>query len=707
MIHHKNGRTEKEVIEITKATRSGDIDRVMSPTSQENANLSEESQEFLRQTKASKCLEDLFSPSDDNQETRSILIEGAPGIGKTVLSKEVSLRWAKGLLLFEKTLVFLIFLRNPLVQKINSLKDLVKFFYQFDDSSYSIADRCAEYLLQSVGKRVAFILDGYDEFPETLRENESFISGLLQRKILPACVLVVTSRHYASARLHRNFDHRVEILGFTKDDRLNFIHLSLKGRQDDICTVVKYLNGNPIINRLCFIPFNMTILLWLYKLATKLPTNFSELYNYFICHTIRRHLAKQVKFDENIPNLHSLPQPYKAVVQQLGALSYEALEDYKLTFTLEEIRAACPQIDRVDKEINCFGLLQAVKFFEASGTAVSLNFLHFTIQEFLAAYHVSCLPYDKELQLLKKNFMSGFYINMFTIYVGITKGQRPAFIEYLTGCKVTTTVATDIINRTKIIPELINNKFGCLRFLQCFYEADNPKLCAAVAHGEYFARGVIDLHFVQINFPSEIECLGSVFCSRNEWHRLNLWYCFRTVMHDKGVEILHKVLSTNAAVIHEINLAWNDLTSSVSSLIVDIVRRCQTKSLQIQNNLLGGSILPLLKETQLQSLCIDVTNDESVVTDTFEYLQGNKHLKILCLHSPRRKCEILSNESAVKIALALKDNNVLQTLRFPAGYVPLTKDEDLWEKLTTGFPNFEVGMGGRYFDTLVCCGRRI
>ena len=696
MIHHKNGRTEKEVIEITKATRSGNIDRVMSPTSQENANLSEESQEFLRQTKASKCLEDLFSPSDDSQETCSILVEGAPGIGKTVLSKEVSLRWANGLLLLEKILVFLIFLRNPLVQKIKSLKDLVKFYYQFDDSSNCIADRCAEYLLQTDGKHVAFILDGYDEFPEMLREGESFISGLLQRKILPACVLVITSRHYASARLHRNFDRRVDILGFTKDDRLNFIYLSLKGRQDDICTVLKYLDSNPIIERLCFIPFNMTVLLWLYKLVTKLPTNFSDLYNYFICHTIRHHLSKQVKFDEDIPNLHFLPQPYKAVIQQLGALSYEALKDYKLTFTLEEIKTACPQIESVDGAINCFGLLQVVKFFGASGTAVSLNFLHFTIQEFLAAYHVSCLPHNEELQLLKKNFMSGFYMNMFSLYVGITGGQRPAFIEYLTGCKVITAhTAETIMKNIKILPELSNDKFYCLHLLRCFYEGNNQELCAAVAKSEYFAKGVIDLNCIQINLPSEIECLGPVFCSRNKWHKLNLWFCFRIAMCNRGVEILHKVLSANTAVIIEINLAFCDLTSSVSSLIVDIVKKCQTKCLQIHNNLLEG-ILPLLKETHLWSLCIDVTNDESVVTDTFEFLQGNRYLKILCLHSPRRECNILSNESAVKIALALKDNNVLQILRFPAGYIPMTKDEDLWKKLTTGFPNFEVGMGGMW-----------
>ena len=691
MIHHKSGRTEKEVIEITKATQSGKIDCVMSPFSQEN-DLSEESQEFLRQTKASKDLTDLFLPSDDNQGTCSILIEGAPGIGKTVLSKEISVRWANGLLLLGKILVFLIFFRNPVVQKRRSLADLVKYFYQFDNSSDKIADGCAKYLLQSGGKHVAFIFDGYDEYPEALREGEGFIPDLLQRKILPACVLVVTSRHYASARLHKNVDRRVEILGFTKDDRLHFIQSSLKGKQDDVCRVVKYLDGNPIIDRLCFIPFNMTVLLWLYKLSIKLPKNLSELYNYFVCHTIRRNLAKQVKFDENISNLQSLPQPYKTILQQLSALSYEALKDYKLTFTLEEIKSACPQINSVDGAINCFGLLQAVKFFGASGTAVSLNFLHLSIQEYLAAYHVSCRPHDEELQILKKDFRSGFYLNTFTIYVGITRGQRPAFLEYLTGC-----ANVNAIKNIKILPELTSKMFAFLHFLRCFYEADNEELCAAVAKSEYIAKGVIDLRGFQINFPSEIECLGSAFCSRREWLQLNFSYCFSISIQDRGIEILHKVLSSNVTIIQEIVLSYCDLTSSVSPLIADIVKGCKTNSLQVHGNFLEN-MLPLLKETHLQSLCIDITNNESVVTNAFEFLQRNKCLKILCLHSPRYRREILSNESAVEIALALKHNDILQSLRFPGGYYPLTKDEDLWKRLTTSFPNFKVGIGGRYFQ---------
>ena len=703
MIQRKSERTEEEVFEIIRISLSGDVDRVMSPTYQKKAKLSEEIQESQEQPQATKNIVHLLSPSEDGQETRSVLIEGAPGIGKTVLSKEISTFWANGLLLLEMVLVFLIFLRNPLVQKIKSLKDLVKFYYQFDDSSNNIADRCAEYLLQSDGKHVAFLLDGYDEFPETLQQSEGFISDLLQRKILPACVLVVTSRHYASAHLHRNFDRRVDILGFTEDDRLHFIRSSLKGRPSDVNIVVNYLERNPTINKLCFIPFNMTVLLWLYKVTAKLPTDFSELYNYFVCNTIRHHLAKQVKFDQNIPDLHSLPQPYKSVVRQLAALSYEAVNRFQLIFTLEEIRNAYPQIDNVPGALNCFGLLQVVKYFGPSGSIVSVNFLHFSIQEFLAAYHVSCLPHQEEFDLLNKDFMSPFHINIFNMYVGITKGQRPAFLEYITGYKVTTPDEAEYpFKGITIRPELVNSKNSALHFLLRLHGVDNQELCTEFIKASIFSKGVIDFDNFKLLIPSEVECLGLLFISQKKWHKLGLYRSFQDI-RDTGVKILHKVLSTNAPVIHKINLTGNNLTPSVSCLIADIVKSCQTKHIQVQYNLLQG-ILPLLKGTHLKGLCIDVTDEESVVTDVIEFLQGNRFIELLCLHTPHyRECEELSNESAVKIARALKHNDSLQILRFPVEYrrgifLPGNehKNDDLWSKLTTDsdFNNFEVRKEG-------------
>ena len=385
LLHHKDVYAEREFI-VTHST----VDDIFSTSSQSSENLQE-------QVKPSKDVEDIFAPSKDGQEPCSILLEGAPGIGKTVLSKEIAFRWASGELLINKILLFLIFLRDPLVQKIASLKDLVKYYYQFDESSDAIANSCANYLLQSDGDGIMFIFDGFDECPENLRQKD-FIFDILQRKRLPCCHLVVTSRPHASAHLRTKCNRFIEIVGFAKEDRQNYIINSLKNTED-VDKLNEYLDDHPIINSLCFIPFNMTVLLWLFKQGIILPDSSTELYNYFICHTIRHHFFKsKINLPDNFVDLDSLEEPYRQLIRELSSLSY-ALAKCQFIFTLDEIKPFCPQI-KCSGEVNCFGLLQAVQHFgPTNNNIIKLTFLHLSIQEYLAAYHISCLPHCNNVTL--------------------------------------------------------------------------------------------------------------------------------------------------------------------------------------------------------------------------------------------------------------------------------------------------------------------
>ena len=61
-----------------------------------------------------KNISDIFLPitaSDGSFIDLHVLIEGAPGIGKTVLSKEIAYQWAKNKLMTSKRLILLVFLR--------------------------------------------------------------------------------------------------------------------------------------------------------------------------------------------------------------------------------------------------------------------------------------------------------------------------------------------------------------------------------------------------------------------------------------------------------------------------------------------------------------------------------------------------------------------------------------------------------------------
>ena len=390
-------------------------------------------EEYLSTTtsKTTKDLQEVFTQLEqppDGQHQRSILVEGSPGVGKSVLLKHIAYLWAQGELLTNTDFLFLLHLRDPSVQQMHSLDALLHHFYHYDKQA-SLVTSC---VAQDGGKSVTILLDGYDELPEHLRQN-SFIADLLQCKVLPACSIVVSSRPHASTHLRDNISCQVEILGFSEKDQQHFIEHSLKDQPHKISELKQYLKHHSTISNLCFIPFNMTILLFLYKDKEErpLPTNSTGLYNLFICLTICRHLCVKCKvtLDEEVEDLNKFPQPYSNIINQLSTFAFKALGNNQLVFTLAEIKKECPNID---KAINGFGLLQVVEYAGRTSKSLSFNFIHLSIQEFLAAHHVTTLPPSKELSILQKNFWNNpVYFNMFDIYVALTNGQQPSFKQFL------------------------------------------------------------------------------------------------------------------------------------------------------------------------------------------------------------------------------------------------------------------------------------
>ena len=219
----------------------------------------------------------------------TVLIEGAPGIGKTVLSKEIAYQWATKQLFIHKPLLFLLFLRDPIVQKLSSPPELVEYFCKDKNTAKAVA----QYLYETQGKDLVLVLDGYDEITEDVRKK-SLIADIIDHKVFPKCYLVITSRPAAALRLHGNVTCRVEILGFTDSDRRDFIKESLKESPEKIQLLQDYLDKNLVISTLCYIPLIMTILLCLFKdpETEELPNTQTELYEKFIIHTIVHYFKK-------------------------------------------------------------------------------------------------------------------------------------------------------------------------------------------------------------------------------------------------------------------------------------------------------------------------------------------------------------------------------------------------------------------------------
>ena len=94
-----------------------------------------------------------------------VLIEGAPGIGKSTLAWELCRKWEEFSCMQQYSLVVLLRLREERVQKVTSVSQLFLSYERKDK------DTLVEEVLKVQGKGILFILDGFDELPKTLQKE--------------------------------------------------------------------------------------------------------------------------------------------------------------------------------------------------------------------------------------------------------------------------------------------------------------------------------------------------------------------------------------------------------------------------------------------------------------------------------------------------------------------------------------------------------
>ena len=621
LIHYKWKRTQQELFEMASIHKEGSlaVDKFTEIYQEPSAKKSR-----IDHSRVTKNITDIFTAdltdlteysTTSTEAPKRILIEGAPGIGKTVLAKEIAYRWATNEILTKIKTVFLIYLQDPQLQLITTTKQLVEYMSMgcLDDEQITVFNK---YLVNTKGQQLCIVMDGFDEYPSSLQKS-SFIVDIINSVVLPEAIVVITSKPTATLSLHDRVDRRIDILGLPKEERDKYIALTLKNSPEKKVELDKYLKQQPVINQLCFVPLHLTVLLYLFQQGS-LPKTLTEMNESFILHTIYRHLNKYGQTTSGvIDKLAKVPKPILDIVYNLSELAFKGLQKNKLVFTFDEIKEVCPYVDKTVGAISGFGLLQAVEHYPQKGarTTTSFNFLHYTMQEYLAALHVSNLPSEQQLSLMEKTFWDGHYNFMWMMFVGIVGINSKIFVNFVNKGKVYKRKSG-----IRMAPNILSDKRKRLHVFQCYMEAKSSTEAPDVI-SNMFKDGKIIIDKVKL-LPQHISSLMTFISNSSmQWETLELKECNIT---DVGMIVLEQFISENLSTLEYVDLSHN--VSSPWGVYCAIIRHCS-----VDNLTLSG---------------VQASEMKDYVNKITESLQKNTNLASLTL------CNILGNIQLIKTVLS-------------------------------------------------------
>ena len=353
------------------------------------------------------------------------------GIGKTTMAHELCSRWAKdGFLAEDFDAVILIPLRS--LQQ-GSLKDMIE--TQIGGENYQLLEK-------SAGRRCLIILEGLDEISADHRQNDPFLTSLVNEyNKLQEARVIITSRPHACEDI--NAGRRVEVVGFGSNEIREYVeHHFSNDIPQSAKDFLRQLDEYPQLHSLCYIPLNLVILVDVFNCnEKKLPSTLTELYQVFIVMTMKRQVKKEMKpvsstvavaaADDVEKMLRDIPKETVGIVQCLCRLAYRGFFDWycnkkheygrewkdpKIIFTESDLTQCGIE---VTNNFDGFGLLKVTETHQLSTDINTYNFNHLTIQEFLCAVHISLLLSQQEqLCLLREHFDD--YPNVFTFVCGLT-----------------------------------------------------------------------------------------------------------------------------------------------------------------------------------------------------------------------------------------------------------------------------------------------
>ena len=640
-------------------------------------------------------IDDVLKPTDTGQSL-IVVVDGPPGIGKTTLCRKLLNMWANGKLIYDQyNLVLYCPLRNGKVAQAKTLADLSVY-------KSPTVSKVVEWMTATEGENLLIIFDGWDELGTKFRKV-SLAAQIIRRELLARCSVIVTSRTYASSSLLEleSISRHVEVLGFSQEITKTVILGTLKKEINVAEKLIKDLEIRDDVLSLCYIPLICSIVILIYRRNGELPNTLTNLYYNFILETIRRHVKHYYNIEQpaaDVKSLETLPECIAEPFREMCKLSYLSLKETnpKMTFNIQDI---------VIKE-NFLGLMTTFNNFGE----VTCQFLHLSIQEFLAAWWI--VRHENTAKILEDYLKHDHFRVCLRFVAGLTHLEHPSYKQYFNKelCLYPKSAPASKFSRmyqfnlhqakqrtetsTKQNHHEIS-KFDML-LLYFLYESQNTSLCQVLAQAFYDSSLSLKvaLHkdgdqFLPRVSPFDMLCISYFLNNSNiTWKQLNL-----LDLDEQKVRILSNTLISKQIQCHslqarcrcesvilfhlpffhhleEVHLDLNDSQNFISLMVV-LIKLCHLKVLTLSSSLASDKCsdqnqLPKLEDclqtnSTLQYMAL-TSRSPPCITSVLNGITRNKTITSLSLSMDTNS----SNEEKLASGLIerlLKDNHTLQALQ--------------------------------------------
>ena len=590
-------------------------------------------------------IQDVLKHNDDNSPIK-VVVDGPLGVGKTTLCQKLCNMWAKNEL--EKSsfdIVFLISLRDEAASSAEKIYDLVSLFH----GSKSMCKAVSDEIIDTDGKGMLLIFDGWDEFKGRDR-NRSYILDIIQGRQLHKCNVLVTSRTYASAKLLQlhSVNRHVEVLGFEEEEIFSYTRKELTAENAE--QLIEGLEIREDILSLCYIPFVCSMLVRVYQLSGFiLPNTLTKFYKKYIFYAVKRSMKKQELDPDTVESLEELQEEQNRAFDELCFCAYEKLKTQNTTFNRNEIL-------NLSHSLKCehFGLMNCYKIADTT----KHQFLHLTIQEFLAAWWIT--HHDDQKMLFIEHFHGTHFRMALRFVAGLTELKDDSYQEYFSKEVDLQCIRKPLLGfeshqysmfheNPQLLCGDIHNSFrsnyplhepyydtDTIQLLHLIYESENKILCQIFVSSINNSSLCVD----RVN-SSQFDLLCLSFSLKNS--KITWNYLHHPYLHDK-LQLLNEDSNINNCIL-------------IKARFVDI-----TSLLKIYQS----SLCQYLQESYINVLRSDTIRHDSVVimcTQLFKL----PHLSILHVDMPYvydQSEDHIDNELLVEMEKVLSTNHTIKEFLF-------------------------------------------